>query len=86
MRSFANSNTTTFVNLLGYLPAPSIFGFIARYDININQIIWKKKGNDVPDVLSNDGIHHNISSYDNIDKIKVIPRVTKANRYIKIDK
>ena len=28
LRSFANSNTTTFINLFGYLPAPTVFGLL----------------------------------------------------------
>jgi hypothetical protein len=29
LRSFANSNTTTFINLFGYLPAPSVYGALS---------------------------------------------------------
>lgn len=29
LRSFANSTTTTFINLFGYLPAPSVYGSLS---------------------------------------------------------
>lgn len=32
LRSFANSNTTTYVNLFGYLPAPIIYGYLTTVD------------------------------------------------------
>ena len=30
LRSFANSNTTTFINLFGYLPAPFVYGELTK--------------------------------------------------------
>lgn len=30
LRSFANSNTTMFINLFGYLPAPSVYGQLSN--------------------------------------------------------
>lgn len=35
MRSFANSNTTTYVNLFGYLPAPIIYGYLSSISPNL---------------------------------------------------
>ncbi|KAM3147384.1 hypothetical protein pb186bvf_000635 [Paramecium bursaria] len=31
LRAFANSNTTTIYNLFGFLPAPSVYGFMLRF-------------------------------------------------------
>jgi hypothetical protein len=33
MRAFANSNATTIYNLLGFLPAPMVYGLMTKYDI-----------------------------------------------------
>lgn len=35
MRSFANSNTTTYVNLFGYLPAPIVYGYLSAISPNL---------------------------------------------------
>lgn len=35
MRSFANSNTTTYVNLFGYLPAPLVYGYLTSISPNL---------------------------------------------------
>lgn len=31
LRAFANSNATTIQNLLGFLPAPSVYGLMTKY-------------------------------------------------------